>query len=116
MASSKTDMVRNRLARATLAVALAVVAIGSLRQGKRLRGALAGAGALALGYNVTSESGELSEAVDTGAAEEGIGTDTTDASGKLRCAACGRPIRPGQSRGPNANDEIVHDACNASLD
>jgi hypothetical protein len=93
---------RNRLARALLAVGLGVVAISSLRKGKRLSGALAGAGALALGYGATTGSGERTQVFDI---------DATHEDEKLRCAICGDPIRPGQSRGPDANDEIVHEAC-----
>lgn len=29
----------------------------------------------------------------------------------LTCAACGEPIVPGQGRGPDENDDIVHDRC-----
>jgi len=95
---------RGRIVRTLLAAGLAVVALGSLRKGKRLRGALAGAGALALGYAATSESGEVVETLDVrgGGDEEDV---------KLRCAACGQPIRPGELRRPNENDETVHDAC-----
>jgi uncharacterized membrane protein len=93
---------RGRIARTLLAVGLAVVAVGSLRKGKRLRAVLAGAGALALGYAATSEPGELAETLDVRGDEEDV---------KLRCAACGQPIRPGELRRPNENDETVHDAC-----
>ncbi|WP_137283951.1 DUF2892 domain-containing protein [Halorussus salinisoli] len=93
---------RSRLARRILAIALTVVAISSLRKGKRLSGILAGVGALALGYDATSESSELTET---------LGIDTTSEEADLHCAECGQPIRPGQRRGPNANDEIVHDDC-----
>jgi hypothetical protein len=93
---------RNRLARTALTSALTVIAIGSLRKGKRVSGALAGVGALALGYKATTEPGEL---------EESLGIDATGEDAELRCAACGEPIRPGQRRGPNENNEIVHEAC-----
>lgn len=93
---------RSKLVRAVLAAALAVVAIGSLRKGKRLSGMLAGAGALALGYNATAESGDLTETLDIGASDEDV---------ELRCAVCGQPIRPGERRGPNENNETAHEAC-----
>lgn len=98
---------RNRVARILLTIALTLVAISSLRKGKRLSGVLAGAGALALGYNATTESGEL---------KENLGIDTTGEDAALHCAACGEPIRPGQRRSPNENDEIVHDDCKVSAE
>ncbi|MEF8857219.1 MAG: DUF2892 domain-containing protein [Haloplanus sp.] len=45
---------RDRLARATLAVLLTVVALRSLRGGNRTVGLLAGVGALGLGFNATT--------------------------------------------------------------
>lgn len=93
---------RDSLVRTVLAVALALVALASLREGKRLRGVLAGVGALALGYAATGESTELAGTLDI---------ETTDEEAELRCAICGDPIRPGQSRGPNEDNEIVHDDC-----
>lgn len=98
---------RNRLARTALTVALTAVAISSLRKGKRASGLLAGTGALALGYKAKTESGEL---------KENLGIDATSERGELRCAACGEPIRPGQRRGPNENDEIVHDDCKVAAE
>ena len=107
---------RGKLARVLLAGVLAVVSIWSLRSGKRARGVLAGVGALALGYVATSDSPERAEVPDfddSTAAEpaEPTDADATDEDAKLRCAVCGEPIRVGQSRGPNEDDEIVHDAC-----
>jgi hypothetical protein len=93
---------RNRLVRTALTIALTVVAISSLRKGKRLSGLMAGAGAVALGYNATAESGELTES---------LGIDATGEDAELRCAACDEPIRPGQRRRPNENDQTVHEAC-----
>lgn len=103
-----TQNLRNRhwLIRIVLAAGLAVVAIRSLRRGKRVRGALVGLGAVALGYSAVTESTDvmkhLAEDFDTEAASEIT---------QMRCASCGEPIVPGQSRGPNENHEIVHDAC-----
>lgn len=94
---------RQGLARKGLAVVLGIVAISSLGKGKRLRGVLAGAGALALGAGATPKSGDLSEMIGS-----------TDEEVELRCAACGQPIRPGQARGPNENHEIVHEDCKAA--
>ena len=98
---------RKRLARTALAVVLTAVAISSLRKRKRLRGALAGAGALALGYGATTGGGELKEMIDIDAASEDV---------ELRCASCGQPIRPGERRGPNEDNEIVHESCMASVE
>lgn len=98
---------RGRLARLLPAVALAAVAIASLRRGKRLTGALAGAGAVAVGYLAASKSDTVAESLD-------IVTPGDD--GELRCAACGQRITPGQARGPNTDDEIVHVACRVSAD
>lgn len=93
---------RGRVARTIIAAVLAAVAFGSLRKGKRLSGALAGAGALALGYSATAGRGELPDA---------ISIEATSDDGELRCAICGQPIRPGQRRGPNEEGDTVHDAC-----
>ncbi|USZ69401.1 DUF2892 domain-containing protein [Halorussus salilacus] len=99
----------DRLARILLATALAVVAAVWLRSGKRVRGALAGVGALAVGYGLATESGDLMETIDIEGSEERAGLSEED--GGLRCAACGEPIVPGQRRGPNENHEIVHEDC-----
>lgn len=92
---------RSRLARVLLAVVLAGLAVRSVRNGKRARGLLAAGGAVALGYTATSESRDLNDVIDF----------ETDDDYQLRCAHCGEPIVPGQRRGPNANDEIVHETC-----
>lgn len=45
---------RDRIARAVLAVVLTVVAVRSLRGGRRTVGLLAGVGALGFGFNATT--------------------------------------------------------------
>jgi hypothetical protein len=96
----------DRLTRSLLAVGLLVLALLSLRKGKRLRGVLAGLGAVALGYSVSSESGEVGERF-----AEALDTESTTESEQRRCAICGDPIVAGQSRTPNENAETVHEAC-----
>ncbi|MEF8785091.1 MAG: DUF2892 domain-containing protein [Haloarculaceae archaeon] len=126
---AETENSRGRLARIVLAVALAVVAIRSFRNGKRATGVLAGLGAGALGYSATAEEHELTEEINietpreddsAGESSESDSTertgsvdssDTSDEDGRLRCAACGDPIVLGQRRGPNADNEIVHRTC-----
>lgn len=110
---------RGRLARTILTGALAAVAIGSLRRGKRLSGALAGAGAVALGYQTTTGSDAPGESLDIASvgesAEDAAAEEATEREhAGLRCAACGEPIRLGQPRGPNENHEIVHESCRTS--
>lgn len=100
----KTIGKRSRLVRTVLAAVLTVVAASSLRKGKRLTGALAGVGALAVGYGAATESGELAGAVD-------IEMGGEEEKAERRCAACGEPIVPGQRRGPNESGEIVHEDC-----
>ncbi|MBX0287398.1 YgaP family membrane protein [Haloarcula salinisoli] len=121
---------RDRLVRFLLAAVLSIVSVRWLRSGKRVRGLLAGVGALGFGYNATTGYCGVNDALDvdtTGESEEvSIEFDESDdptsgpsdeAEGKkkqrnqLTCAACGDPIVPGQSRGPNADDDIVHDGC-----
>ncbi|ACV47655.1 MULTISPECIES: YgaP family membrane protein [Halomicrobium] len=116
---------RDRIARALLAVVLSVAALRSLRNGKRLRGLLAGIGALAFGFNATTKYCGLNDAlgIDTTGDEvtvdidelRGEDTETVveDASddGGLTCADCGEPIVPGERRGPDEGGEIVHDRC-----
>ena len=63
--------------------------------------------AVGIGEGSTAESAgagavEVSDARNNGAATAGA---------SLTCAACGNPIVPGQGRGPNENDEIVHESC-----
>lgn len=94
---------RNRLARVLLAAGLAVVSLLSFRKRKRMVGALAGLGAVGLAYSVTSETGTE---IDVTRPEATAGE--TDG---LRCAVCGEPIRTGQRRRPNENDEPAHETC-----
>ena len=115
---------RGRLVRTLAAGALGVVALCSLRKGKRLRALLAGGGAVALGYQATAEGDEMtdldidslgadSEATeDESTGDEAAGDEPAD--DEFRCAACGEPIVPGQARGPNAAGEIVHEDCDAA--
>jgi len=102
----KTLRDNDRLVRTLAAVGLSVFALRSLRKGKRLRGALAGLGAVALGYGASTDS---SDAVEHFAEELDTGSTTEDE--QLRCAICGDPIVTGQSRKPNENGETVHEAC-----
>jgi len=125
---------RDRLVRILLTVVLSIVAVRSLRSGKRLRGLLAGTGALGLGFTATTGYCGVNEALDvdtTGESEEvdiefdettdtetGADDGTTADAGTtqvsehyLHCAACGEPIVAGQSRGPNSEGDIVHDDC-----
>lgn len=128
---------RDRLARALLAVVLTVAALRWFRSGKRLRGLLASAGALAFGFNATTKycgvndtldvdttSGQATpeQTVDLESDESAPVETQTDSgddaasrksrpSGALTCAACGEPIRVGERRGPNEQDEIVHSGC-----
>lgn len=99
-----------KLARVLLAAVLAVVAAVSLRKGKRTMGLLAGVGALALGYSSTTGSDHRST-TDELAETIGIESKTESEDAELRCAICGEPIRPGQRRGPNENNETAHEAC-----
>jgi len=107
---------RDGLVRAGLTAALGAFALSSLRKGKRLRGVLAGLAALGVGYGASTgvdvDADTVADVgdrvVDTG---ELPGTDSTSEDGGLRCAACGDPIVPGQPRGPDENDETVHEAC-----
>jgi len=60
---------RDRLVRALLTVALTLVAVRSLRSGKRTTGLLAAVGALGLGFNATTGFCGLNAT---------LGIDTTD--------------------------------------
>jgi len=128
---------RDRLVRLVLTVVLSIVAVRWLKRGKRLRGLLAGGGALGLGFTATTKYCGVNDALGINTAEEtaddaAVEFETDDASTgseaedeadepaaaptaqgsrAIHCAACGEPIVPGQSRGPNEHDEIVHDDC-----
>ncbi|MBV0924719.1 DUF2892 domain-containing protein [Halomicroarcula limicola] len=127
---------RDRLARAALAVVLTVAAVRSLRNGKRLRGLLAGIGALVFGFNATSgycgvndvlgrdtAGGESedeetvvsiseSDEGDASSDEESIAGSKKERGWTLTCAACGNDIVTGEARGPNESGDIVHETCN----
>ena len=128
---------RDRLARFLLAAGLSIATVRWLRSGKRVRGLLAGVGALVAGFTATTGYCRVNEALDvdtTGESEEvsiefdtvdeatttssGTGSETTADAGAtqvrehyLTCADCGEPIVAGQSRGPNSQGDIVHDDC-----
>ena len=119
---------RDRLGRLLLTVVLSIVSVRWLRRGKRVRGLLAGVGALGLGFNATTGYCGVNDALDidttadtdevtidfeangdTATASDRDATDTDDHH--LSCAFCSEPIVPGQSRGPNSQGDIVHDDC-----
>lgn len=127
---------RDRLFRLLLTAVLSVVAVRWLRSGKRLRGLLAGGGALGLGFTATTGYCGVNDALDIdtadGSEEVSIEFDETDAGATagdaesdatadagvtqvrehyLTCADCGEPIVAGQSRGPNSEGDVVHDDC-----
>lgn len=115
---------RDRLLRGVLAAVLAVVSLRRLRSGKRTSGLLAGIGALGIGATAATRYCGINDALgrDTTESADETTDETTDeaadAAGQrsrptpsLTCAACGEPIRVGQSRGPNDADEIVHGTC-----
>jgi len=116
---------RDRLVRLLLTVVLSIVAVRSLRRGKRLRGLLAGVGALGLGFNATTGYCGVNDALsvdttssgdveidfeETDSEEGGTGTEQSP-SNALTCSSCGDPIVPGQRRGPDSQGDIVHDDC-----
>lgn len=103
-----TQNLRNRhwLIRIVLAAGLAVVALRSLRRGKRVRGALVGLGAVALGYSAVTESNDMTKHL-----ADDLDIEAASENAQMRCASCGEPIVPGQSRGPNENNETVHESC-----
>jgi len=127
---------RDRLVRFLLAAGLSIATVRWLRSGKRVRGLLAGVGALVFGFNATTGYCRVNDALDIDTTDESeevsieldetadaetsaeSGSDTTADAGAtqvrehyLTCADCGEPIIAGQSRGPNSQGDIVHDAC-----
>lgn len=48
---------------------------------------------------------------DTASVGTDSGTAVDTPSQGIACAACGEPFEPGQRRGPNEHDEIVHETC-----
>lgn len=122
---------RPRLIRVLGAVLLTVLAVRFLRAGKRKTGLLAGIGALGCGVSAKSYSSGGETTIDIDTPDDGGTTsdsttseaisehaETSDSaslktrqSGSLTCASCGEPIRVGEGRGPNDDDEIVHDRC-----
>ena len=115
MDSEQTPDDSSRIARLLLAAGLGAAALWSLRKGKRLRGALAGAGAVALGYSATGDDGAVTDPLaEEFEFDDSVGSDDAaveDAGAGLRCAACGEPIVVGQIRVPNPDDETVHESC-----
>lgn len=113
---------RNRLVSGLLTGVLAVLSLRSLQKGRRLRGVLAGVGALLFGSlataggNSESERREVVTDIETESDEDQAGgtaseSPTDETSTELTCAACGEAIRLGQRRGPNDEDKIVHETC-----
>jgi RecA/RadA recombinase len=89
-------------------VALAAIALRSFINGNRLRGLAAAGGAVAVGTTAsTLEPTELDVLSET---EDSVTASTIEA-GAMQCPICNDPIVPGESRRPNAVDEIVHEAC-----
>jgi hypothetical protein len=128
MALTETSEERNRIVQLVLAGIVGLAAVRAYRRGNRVGGVLGALGALALGYTALSddEREEAAVAVDDvgapgsteSATEDEPATEaettTESATGgeaKLRCAACGEPIVPGQRRGPDEHDRTVHEAC-----
>lgn len=112
MQFDKTVDDRDRFVRILLAAALALVAIDSFRRDRRLVGALAGVGAVGVGYTAAVKSDE-SRDEGTGEADAGLKrtTEQTSEGVGMRCSACNEPIVVGQSRRPNADNRIVHENC-----
>jgi hypothetical protein len=66
----------DRVARATLAIVLTVVAVSALRSGNRSVGVLAALGALGAGFNATTCVCGLNAALGIDTADSPDGTDT----------------------------------------
>jgi hypothetical protein len=114
MDSEQTPDDNGRIARVLLAAGLGAAALWSLRKGKRLRGALAGLGAVALGYSATGDDGleQVGDELDIdGLTDDAESATAEDEDGHLRCATCGEPVVAGQIRVPNEDDETVHESC-----
>ena len=71
---------RDRLARAVLTVVLTIAAIRSLRNGKRLRGLLAGIGALAFGFNATTKYCGVNDALSIDTTGDDVTIDFEDST------------------------------------
>jgi len=105
------------IVRIAATAALAIIAVRSFVNGKRLRGLLAAGGAVAVGatastleptdLEVVSEEGE--QPIDVTTTERV--TESTIEAGAMQCSICSGPIVPGEARRPNDVDEIVHEAC-----
>ncbi|MFC6757407.1 MULTISPECIES: YgaP family membrane protein [Haloarcula] len=124
---------RDRLVRFLLAAGLSIAAVRWLQSGKRVRGALAGVGALVFGFNATTGYCGVNDALDVDTTGDGVSIEFDESDGGsassadsavtadagatqvrehyLTCADCGEPIVAGQARGPNSEGDIVHDAC-----
>jgi hypothetical protein len=123
MALTETSEERNRIVQIALAGIVGLAAVRAFRRGNRVGGVLGAFGALALGYTALSDTEREASAVavddegtrvSTASATEDETTtenETTGGGAKLRCAACGEPIVPGQRRGPDEHDRTVHEAC-----
>lgn len=112
MALLKKIKQNENLVRIGSAVALGVIALRSFVKGKRLRGLAAAGGAVAVGSTAsTLEPTPLEiERESESTTEEGV-TGSTIEEGAMQCQICDDPIVPGQSRRPNENDDIAHEAC-----
>ncbi len=121
---------RDRLVRFLLAAVLSTAAVRWLRSGKRVRGLLAGVGALGLGFTATTGYCGANDALDIDTTEDvdislddgetdtdasvttAGGADTHDQeSADLHCDVCGEAIVPGQRRGPTEDGDIAHADC-----
>ncbi|MFC7227703.1 hypothetical protein N0B31_09840 [Salinirubellus salinus] len=126
MALTDTPEERNRIVQIVLAGIVGLAAVRAYRRGNRVGGVLGALGAVALGYTALSDSEREAATVEVDdvrapasadastepATESEPAAETaTVAEAKLRCAACGEPIVPGQRRGPDEHDRTVHEAC-----
>jgi hypothetical protein len=123
---------RDRLVRFALTIVLSILAVRWLRAGKRVRGLLAGVGALGFGFNATTGYCGVNDTldIDTTDGDDDVAIDFDDDASvedsdpvvvdedddaadtrSLTCGVCGDPIRPGQRRGPKDDGDIVHEDC-----